>query len=198
MKFEDRISAYPGRYLLTDARSGDTSYVLLERADEPVKVGTPLNAETFNAMFASFVHGIESSTYPGCHYRLVAGDELEWINPPMVKDVEYRTIERHNGLPVYMKRVVLTSIPSTVDVCSADYKAVGVSAVMYSDVDGGLVENIPLVRNGKVEVWVNVNGLNNSLMPETHKNLQIQLSCSDGTSFGSGYTAECVVKYVKE
>ena len=49
--FEDRVSAYPNRYLITD-ENGNSSYVVLERADEPVKVGTPLNAETFNGVMA--------------------------------------------------------------------------------------------------------------------------------------------------
>ena len=47
MEFIDRVSAYPGRYMLTD-ENGNTSYVILERADEPVTTGTPLNAETFS------------------------------------------------------------------------------------------------------------------------------------------------------
>ena len=49
MIFEDRISAYPGRYKLTD-ESGNVSYVTLTRADEPVVEGTPLNANSFTQM----------------------------------------------------------------------------------------------------------------------------------------------------
>lgn len=51
MNFEDRVSAYPGRYVMT-AEDGTVSYVVLERADEPIVPGTPLNAETFNNMFS--------------------------------------------------------------------------------------------------------------------------------------------------
>ena len=49
MEFQDRVSAYPNRYLITD-ENGNTSYVYLERADEPTVPGTPLSAETFNAL----------------------------------------------------------------------------------------------------------------------------------------------------
>ena len=49
MIFEDRSSIYPHRYLLTNV-NGEKSYITLERADEPVVEGTPLNAETFNAL----------------------------------------------------------------------------------------------------------------------------------------------------
>ena len=54
MEFVDRVSAYPGRYIMP-AEDGSTSYVILERADDPTVVGTPLNAETFNAMVAEFI-----------------------------------------------------------------------------------------------------------------------------------------------
>ena len=47
--FVDRESAYPNRYRVIP-ESGDAYYIVLERADEPVTPGTPLNAETFNGM----------------------------------------------------------------------------------------------------------------------------------------------------
>lgn len=45
---------------------------------------------------------IESTEYPGCYYRMVDG-ETEWINPPLVIGVAYRTTERYNDKPVYIK-----------------------------------------------------------------------------------------------
>lgn len=96
MIFEDRLSAYPNRYLLTNS-SGDTMYVTLERADDPIKVGTPLNAETFNGMQEEIQ--IESDDYPGCFYRMVGNSQV-WINPPMEKGVFYPTTECYNGKPV--------------------------------------------------------------------------------------------------
>lgn len=46
--------------------------------------------------------GIENKTYPGCYYRTVDG-VTEWINPPMVVGTEYRTTERWDGKPIYVK-----------------------------------------------------------------------------------------------
>ena len=43
--------------------------------------------------------GIESADYPGCYYRMVGG-VVEWLNPPMILDIEYRTKERYKGKPV--------------------------------------------------------------------------------------------------
>lgn len=96
MTFADRKSTYPNRYLMTDA-SGNTSYVTLERADEPVAVGTPLNAETFNDMQAEVQ--IEDEDYPGCFYRLIDGVKY-WINPPLIPNTYYLTTKCYNGVPV--------------------------------------------------------------------------------------------------
>ena len=49
--FTDRESAYPNRYLVTP-ENGAPYHAVLTRADEPVVVGTPLNAETFNTLVA--------------------------------------------------------------------------------------------------------------------------------------------------
>lgn len=101
MEFVDRVSAYPGRYIMTTA-DGGVSYVVLERADEPTVAGTPLNAETFNGMLAELHPARESAAYPSCYYRQVDG-ENEWLNPPMVAGALYRTTERYKGLPVYVQ-----------------------------------------------------------------------------------------------
>lgn len=48
-QFVDRVSKYPNRFKITKS-DGTTEYVVIERADEPTTVGTPLNAATFNAL----------------------------------------------------------------------------------------------------------------------------------------------------
>ena len=45
---------------------------------------------------------VVDGTYPNCYYRTVDG-EKEWINPPMVLGLEYRTAERWNGKAVYTR-----------------------------------------------------------------------------------------------
>ncbi len=47
---------------------------------------------------------VESTDYPGCYYRTDSG-VVEWVNPPMQINVEYRTTERYLGKPVYVKLV---------------------------------------------------------------------------------------------
>lgn len=49
MTFTDRQSANPGRFKMT-LENGEVYYMTLERADDVIKAGTPLNAATFNAV----------------------------------------------------------------------------------------------------------------------------------------------------
>lgn len=53
---------------------------------------------------------IESTEYPGCYYRTVGG-AVEWINPPMLPNTQYRTTERHNGKVVYKKSIYFGYFP---------------------------------------------------------------------------------------
>lgn len=153
MIFEDRLSAYPNRYLVKDS-DGNTSYVTLERADEPVRPGTPLNAETFNGMQNEIQ--IESVDYPGCFYRM-AGTEQEWINPPMVYGVSYRTTERHNGKPVYICTVDISGLTGeglyeTIDISSAMSGFTNVEVIHYSgmvSMNGTDYTQIPYYRDAE-------------------------------------------------
>ena len=46
----------------------------------------------------------ESTTYIGCFYQSIGGEE-EWFNPPMIINQEYKTTERWDGKAVYKKLV---------------------------------------------------------------------------------------------
>ena len=64
-------------------------------------------AQSIEQLKKTFFVVMESAEYPGCRYTTVNG-VTEWLNPPMGLDVEYRTMERRNGKPVYKKTVVYT------------------------------------------------------------------------------------------
>ena len=51
LEFKDRVPQKPGRVKITP-EEGTAFYATLERADEPIEVGTPLNAGNFNDMVA--------------------------------------------------------------------------------------------------------------------------------------------------
>lgn len=52
MEFEDRASKYPNRVLITPESGAAPFYATVQRADEPIREGTPLNAVVFNEMIA--------------------------------------------------------------------------------------------------------------------------------------------------
>ena len=49
--FKDRVPQKPGRVKITP-EDGTAFYAVMERADEPIEVGTPLHARNFNEMIA--------------------------------------------------------------------------------------------------------------------------------------------------
>jgi hypothetical protein len=79
---------------------------------------------------------IENTDFPGCYYRIVDGN-AEWINPPMVADVEYRTTERWNGKPIYTKALYRTFASTTVGSES--------SYVDYT-IEHGIAEKFTLIK----------------------------------------------------
>lgn len=83
---------------------------------------------------------IESTDYPGCFYRKI-GNQVEWINPPMSVNVEYRTTERCQGRAVYVKRIAFTTAKENeqieVDIVDSDHEQdfsiVGMNGYIYED-----------------------------------------------------------------
>lgn len=51
LEFKDRVPQKPGRVKITP-ENGTAYYATMERADEPIEAGTPLNAGIFNQMIA--------------------------------------------------------------------------------------------------------------------------------------------------
>ena len=67
----------------------------------------------------------EHPDHPGCYYRIVNGAS-EWINPPMIPGVQYRTAERYEGKSVFRKLVNCGTLTNgkTVSLVSDDYRLI--------------------------------------------------------------------------
>ncbi len=79
----------------------------IQRATRYGAVGQSKTRVLHNGVWSEWwvdVAEIESPDYPGCFYRYVNGVQ-EWVNPPMMDGVEYRTTERFRGAPVYVRFV---------------------------------------------------------------------------------------------
>lgn len=100
---------------------------------------------------------IESVSHPGCYYRMVDG-EREWINPPMVLGEEYRTTERYNGKPVYIKASELDLSPpgsKHYNIASGITHIVSIEGSTYSAAEGMTVPIEKYSANTGINVYGN-------------------------------------------
>lgn len=86
-----------------------------------------------------------------------AWEEWEWINPPMLPGVEYRTTERWEGKPVYTKLVSLGAFTNPLVVTLPGYSAM---RVIEAHGELRISENsdntmmVPGHMDGNKEVWI--------------------------------------------
>lgn len=127
----------------------------------------------------------ESAEHPGCWYRTVGG-ETEWLNPPMVAGVEYRTTERHDGVPVYIKRLVEVVADKTIregegiyipaypiDADVIDFRAIMVGETNGGDKDAYL---LPLInQNSELKIAVFATNTRALLFPDLYTEGEVYL-----------------------
>ena len=65
-----------------------------------------------NTSLQNKIDGIESTDYPGCYYRM-NGSVVEWVNPPMLPGVEYRTTKRIDKKPVFTRRISFNGLDAS-------------------------------------------------------------------------------------
>ena len=128
----------------------------------------------------------ESTDYPGCYYRMVDGAQ-EWINPPMVVGVEYRTTEKFEGKPVYCQLVYLTNV---VDGGTVAVDVPGVDTVLrFFGSRSGVP--LPFISSKDLSsVWTNYFSVNRF----TDK---ITITMNAGSSIPSGSRFYCALYYIK-
>lgn len=85
------------------------------------------------------VIALESDVYLGCFYRM-AGEEKEWLNPPLMMGVEYRTTERWDGWTVY------TMLVNLGEASNGKIVSHGITATHFIRAAGKL-SNIPMPLN---------------------------------------------------
>lgn len=227
---KDRIPGKPGRFSAVISsedkvkmENGEPFHITMTRDDAPIVPGTPFSKATVlpdelvemleidledpvlaDALKVLHARRLADADYPGCYYRMVDG-EKEWLNPPMMEGVEYRTTERHNGLPVYAK-LVITGVPangnelSIDDVYSADYQTVDISATYRKVVDTYMFfYKLPHLNDetGESLLWLHVNNWRASLFPERYGTQLVVRSSASFSGAGVGSTIECVLKYTK-
>lgn len=107
------------------------------------------NASIFAAFERMWQHIIirfgdkkEDATYAGCYYYETT-DGMEWVNPPMLVGVEYRTTERYDGKPVYVKVLDYGTLPNSAEASNYGLAA-GLNLISVSGFAVGPSYNIPI------------------------------------------------------
>ncbi len=117
-------------------------------------------------------YAVENLDHPGCYYMIV-DEEMEWVNPPMMFGVEYRTTEKLNGVRVYTKAIYwgkgntdssLTILPAIEG--NVIFTSVRVKAIDALNNKGYLLTNIASqeLYSGSNAITVNTDGLDTSSM----------------------------------
>ena len=149
-----------------------------------MRVWTGNGGECFQEMV-----DMSDSAYTGCKVcRTIYGSVVypwEWVNPPLIMGIEYRTTERYHRKPVYAKAVEVGVLPNN------SYKEVliayGITGIIrldgyaYWSGSSTYLDKIPLTKFG-----VNTVLYSNSLL---------RFSASSDLS---NYSAYAVVYYIKE
>lgn len=98
--------------------------------------------------WAEFAGFIEDATYPGCYYRYTNGVQ-EWVNPPMVPGVEYRTIERCGGEGKYVKLIDFGALPNNTSKNVAHGLGTGATPVSFEvfTSNGNVFQQFPFMSS---------------------------------------------------
>ena len=145
-------------YLFRDGSTGMTGNLQMD-GNKITGLGTPVDDN--DAVPKSYVMpAIESKSHPDCYYRTVDG-VTEWINPPMVPGVEYRTTERHNGSPVYVKYINIGTLPASgsISVETGVHAKRVIRCETYTH-NGGAGCEFPMQYGGSLQAALNFSGSN--------------------------------------
>lgn len=112
--------------------------------------------------------------------------EWDWVNPPMMPGVGYRTTERHNGKSVYTKLIDFGALPnadySSVNIGVNESKVIGVKGLVKSSV---YTEPFPPIASAtgtaQLSWWISGSVLNIKTQGDM-----------------SNYTATVIIKYIND
>ena len=152
--------------------------------------------KTFERFAKSVTGCTESTEYPGCFYRIIDG-EVEWQNPPMVNDVEYRTAERYDGMPVYVKNILFSNANISDGKATKEAYEYGNILVSYFAVrrQNEMTSVLPSYKDdGSISAFARINSVHAALGVAGVTNVFAEI-VSPGTTDFSDY--QFTVKYCK-
>ena len=119
-----------------------------------------------------------------CYPGTGNGTPWEWVDPPLYEGVEYRTTERYQGKPVYVKAISFGTLPNNgVASVSDDFRGTNIVSVCGIASDGSYFPYYSrhTASLGRIDIYANIYG---GIWVTT-------------TTDKSGETATIIVKYTK-
>ena len=136
----------------------------------------------------AIARALPSTDHPGCYYRMIDG-VTEWVNPPMILGIEYRTTERFNGYPVYKRAVNIGDITGD---GKATFASNGATTVLSRELlyNGYLPFNFIHDRNLSSS-WTRYANV-------TRTGSTIEVSYYIGSSYGTSKNTVVILRYLKD
>ena len=135
-----------------------------------------IRVDSYSADGISVQTAYPAASYPGSllrrYYTGGAWSEWEWVNPPMVPGVEYRTVERYNGKVVYAMTVNAGGMVASGTMPISISGAADIGIVRYVATMGG--HALPLNAYG---VWTDLQVLSTA-------SLQLRMRCDTASLVG--------------
>ena len=135
----------------------------------------------------AIARAIPSTDHPGCYYRMING-VTEWVNPPVIPGVEYRTTERYNGKPVYKRAVNIGDITDK-----------GTST--FANNGAGTILSCEILYSGYLPfTYIHNSDLSNSWTRYASVSIvssKIEISYFIGSSWGTSKNTVVILRYLK-
>ena len=147
-------------------------------------IGFSMNDSGYHKLYGEHNFVKESTEHPGCFYRMVDG-EHEWVNPPMINGVEYRTTERLSGHPVYVKVVYDNTTDTNITISEPE------GCMRVIDVSGYIERNGATGVTTQIQEFI---GNDNVTVTTNNQTPGIIIRYEAGTSLSSYML---VIKYIK-
>lgn len=170
---QDRVSATPGRMLITPENGQPAFYATVEMADNPTVEGTPLNKANLLTDATAALFGLGSEAVPDDLFILLAPSYLKALNSYVVSNEDETIIFRFNdaGFDFSKKYYVKVDIPETEG--SASNVDGGMNARNYSSSESYAVKlsykgnvtssSVPEITLKSRSCFVHINFSNNNV-----------------------------------
>lgn len=179
---------------ITDQAVADCEEILENATTHIIDTDNP---HCVTAVQSGALPAIESEEYPGCYYREVDG-EIEWVNPPLLADTEYKTVERYDGKVVYIQRVTFDALAAKNEFVEKPF-ATGVTNIVQVEKRAFWEDNGTVTSYGfPIYYGSEIHAVCDAYCTPSSSFAPGKIQISSLSSIAYMWSAEVIVKYTKD